>query len=284
MTDVSTIVSEVMKDLTTPRPMKFCILGAAGFVAPRHMEAIRKIGGEIVAAVDPNDAVGVLDKYAPTCRYFRHFETFLPWLKRQHGEILVVVATPNDLHVGQALAVQECGHVPIVEKPVGLTLEDARLLLGSPAYAVLQMRYHPEARRFVMWGRAQTELREVQVRYNAPRGEWFHRSWKGDDRRSGGVTTNIGIHVLDLLGQAFGEVRDADLDYAEFERASVWCEFTTDPHRPVERKIICDGANESFDFSDAVGLHDEFYRHLLAGDAPTVVDALASVDLAERLR
>ena len=99
-------------DRDPTQPLSFAILGAAGFVAPRHMEAISKIGGRIVAACDPSGAVGVLDRYAPDCRFFLYFEQFLSWLAREKETHYVVVATPNDLHVGQAKGVQEFGHVP----------------------------------------------------------------------------------------------------------------------------------------------------------------------------
>lgn len=274
-------------------PMTFCILGAAGFIAPRHMEAIRKIGGEIVAAVDPSTAVGVLDRYAPDCRYFQHFEAFLSWLARESATHHVVIATPNDLHAGQALAVQGLGHIPIIEKPVGLSVAEVEPLLGPPAYAILQMREHPEVKRFLAWVAEDTaqKRREVFVTYYAPRGDWYDRTWKCDELRSGGPESNIAIHILDVLGTAYGVpkllVSETDRLHTRrgfrcglwYDDAEVRMRVDTRRGETVRRISVADG--DTFDLSDASGLHDKWYESLRDGKATTIEDALPSLAAAD---
>jgi len=264
--------TELEPALVTPaaEPMTFAILGAAGFVAPRHMEAIRQIGGRIVAAVDPSDAVGVLDRYAPDCRYFRHFEVFLSWLAREKETHHVVIATPNDLHAGHARAVQELGHVPIIEKPVALSVADVNQLLGAPGYSVLQMRLHPEARRFLAWATGVNGRPFVEVTYHVRRGSWYVQSWKGDEARSGGCWFNLAIHALDLVAQAFPMGNECELDVDALATAD-----------ELRREIRVLG--ETFDFSAGIGLHDRWYETLRDGTATTIEDALPGIALAERL-
>jgi len=283
---------------------RWAVIGAAGFVARRHIEAIRHHGGEVVAAVDPSDVAGHLDSLAPGCRYFRDIAQLAAWSMAQRDKLDgIAICTPNDLHAGQAMIAAGLARNVVVEKPAALTVADldsmerATVPLRASVHPVLQMRLHPEARRLVEFARAPRPRPHVTLVYGAPRGDWYAGSWKGDDRRSGGLVFNLAIHALDLLALAFGRIVPDSVDEAragdgclnaEFalERADVSITVASKCQSPTRSIVVRDGFQPvgSFDLSDGIDLHREWYGELLAGHAPTLDDARAGIEIAEAIR
>jgi len=223
----------------------FALVGAAGYIARRHMEAIRDIGGTLTACHDIADSVGILDSYFPAARFFtygREFEDHLSY----HRPDYLVVCTPNDLHEAHAALGVRLGCDVIVEKPAALSgdgiqaLTDLQAQSGRLIHPVLQMRYHPGLLQFrdLMRNRSPRHRTQVTVRYVTRRGPWFAASWKGDPRRSGTVVFNIGIHLFDALTWALGpdpDILSASIDPAgdraegrlRFARAAVEWSLST---------------------------------------------------------
>lgn len=201
----------------------FVLIGAAGYIAPRHMKAIKETGNNLVAALDPHDAVGVLDQYFPDCDFFTEFERFdrhCEKLKRQGTKIdYVVVCSPNYLHDAHIRFGLRIGADVICEKPVVLNPWNLDALMqleketGRKVYVAHQLRYHPEIiklREKVLNGRPE-KVYNVDLTYITPRGNWYQYSWKGDVQKSGGIITNIGLHFFDMLLWIFGGVKDMKL-------------------------------------------------------------------------
>lgn len=273
------------------RQPEFVIFGAAGYVARKHMEAIRAVGGRIVAVVDPRDSIGIVDQLAPGADYYadvaewigdESIERFGPW---------VVVCTPNDLHVGHALAASAIDCPVIVEKPVALDMRTLDALATAPTeiHPILNLRCSPAAIRLHDECARASGWAEVAVEYAAPRGPWYERSWKADTRRSGGLATNIGIHVLDLLTWTFGGFRSwsptrvterAVEGRLYLERADVLIALSLDG--PAARRVSVDGM--TYDLGDLAGTHVESYRRILAGRGWTLDDTSAAIECAERMR
>ena len=286
----------------------FALMGAAGYIARRHMEAIRDVGGTLTACHDIADSVGILDTYAPGARFFtygREFEDHLSY----HRPDYLVVCTPNDLHEAHAALGVRLGCDVILEKPAALSGDGIDALITLQArtrrvvHPVLQMRYHQGLASFhdLMRARDPGGPARVTVRYVTRRGPWFATSWKGDPRRSGTIMLNIGIHLFDALAWALGPAMDipaasiaATGDYAEgsitFAAAVVdWTLSTRAADLPdgtdtgAARQIWVDG-EPVCDFSGGAGLHTAMYREILAGDGHTIEDAADGVRLAERVR
>ena len=295
--------------LPSGAPPRFALIGAAGYVAPRHMDAIAANGYELVAALDPHDSVGVIDRYAPEAAFFTEFERFdrhLDKLRREgRGVDYVAVCSPNYLHDAHARLGLRLGADVICEKPLVLNARNARGLreaegaYGRRVWCVLQARLHPEAERL----RAFVAAREgrahvVRIDYVTPRGRWYDYSWKSAADKSGGVATNIGIHLFDLVLANFGmpsavEVRArtprtcagvlaCPRGTVEF-RLSVDARHLPDGHRGRRRVFEVDG--EAFDLSGGFDeLHRETYRRVVAGEGFGIADALPAIELAERIR
>jgi UDP-N-acetyl-2-amino-2-deoxyglucuronate dehydrogenase len=301
--------------------MSFAILGVAGYVAPRHLEAIRAAGHRVVAAMDPHDSVGVLDRYFPNARYFRDlagFERHLDALARR-GERdrvdFVSICSPNDLHESHVRVALSRGAHAICEKPVAIEptsldrLADLEREAGRRVYTVLQLRHHStlvELRRRIQGTAAGRHRHQVVMTYVTPRGRWYHASWKGDESRSGGLGTNIGIHLFDLLLWLFGPKRRVTLHARsrtrmagslELERADVcWllsidardlppshraASHRTGPPRPF-RSLRIDG--EAIPFEAPPELHTDVYRAILDGNGLGLEAARPAVELVHTLR
>jgi UDP-N-acetyl-2-amino-2-deoxyglucuronate dehydrogenase len=269
----------------------FALLGAAGFVAPRHIDAIAEVGGRLVAACDTSDSVGVLDRYSRDVRFVRRQADLPP-------TDYVVIATPNDLHFDQALVALERGSDVICEKPVALStghvdaLYECERRTGRRVWPVLQLRHHP--RLLKVRERVRTGTWRVQIEYVAPRGPWYDEAWKGNRGRSGGVVFNLGVHLLDALVWLFGPTEHARIAHespraaigdAVFPRAVVTWRLSCEDEPPARRFFLtCRETNERIqvDVSDAIGnLHVEVYRGVLARTGPTLADARAAIALCE---
>ena len=275
--------------------MNFALIGAAGFVAPRHMRAIKDTGHQLLAAYDPNDSVGVIDSHFPQADFFTEFERFdrhLEKLKRSGQHIdYVVVCSPNYLHDAHIRFGLRLGADVICEKPLVLNpwnveaLQDMERETGRKVYTILQLRLHPaiiELRERVQ--SSPTLLQhEVDLSYITSRGKWYYTSWKGDMNKSGGIATNIGIHFYDMLQWVFGPVKqnvvhihthDRAAGFLELERARVrWFLSINADTLPAEvqakggrtfRSITVDG--QELEFSEGfTDLHTLSYRDMLEG-------------------
>ena len=189
----------------------FALIGAAGYIAPRHMQAIKAVGGNLVAALDKHDSVGILDSYFPDCDFFTEFERFdrhLDKLKRKGIKIdYVSICSPNYLHDSHIRFALRHGADAICEKPLVLNpwnidaLAEIEKETGRRIYTILQLRLHPSiiALRERIQKGPKDKVYDVELTYITSRGNWYHHSWKGDVSKSGGIATNIGIHFFDML-------------------------------------------------------------------------------------
>jgi UDP-N-acetyl-2-amino-2-deoxyglucuronate dehydrogenase len=272
----------------------FALIGAAGFVAPRHLRAIKETGGRLLAALDRSDSVGVIDSYFPDARFFSEFERFDRFIDlkhRQGGRIdFISICSPNYLHDAHSRFALRSGADAICEKPLVLNphnivgLADLERDTGRRIHTILQLRLHPAIQdlRARVAARPAGEIHDVDLTYITARGAWYYASWKGDEAKSGGVATNIGVHFYDMLGFVFGEMRrnvvhhravDSAAGYIEYERARVrWFLSINARDLPAGlpmgkrtyRSITVDGAELEFSegFAD---LHIASYREILAG-------------------
>jgi UDP-N-acetyl-2-amino-2-deoxyglucuronate dehydrogenase len=282
---------------TLKRSPKFLLVGAAGYVAPRHMEAIKAVGGELVAAVDPCDQVGILDRYFPRCDFYR---TELPGVIPLTNIDYCVICTPNDTHAHIACWALENGMNVILEKPAALRVED---LDRIRAYAqsrfktvncILNLRLHHDAILLRAVSRLLKDRAVVDIEYCTPRGPWYARSWKSQFYRSGGLLFNIGVHLIDLALLAFGPLDPfmapkmcarADQSWAvgalHLEKADVFIKLSID-RRPKRRTFTVGGAE--FDFTNGFeDLHIESYRRIIRGQGFSLEDAKPAIELCERI-
>jgi UDP-N-acetyl-2-amino-2-deoxyglucuronate dehydrogenase len=291
--------------------VRFALIGASGFVAVRHMRAIAETGHELVAALDPNDSVGVIDSYFPDAHFFVEFERFDRHVDklRRRGTALdfVSVCSPNYLHDSHIRFGLRSGAHVICEKPIVLNpwnldaLQAIEDECGKRVYTVLQLRLHPAIAALRERFRSGPK-RDVDLAYITSRGRWYHVSWKGDPQKSGGIATNIGVHFFDMLQWVFGRVLESQVHlatpqsaagYLELERARVRWFLSIDAQTlPPElrargqrtfRSITVDG--EEVEFSEGfTDLHTATYRDVLAGGGYGLNDARPAVELVHRIR
>ena len=293
-----------------PNPLRFALLGAAGYIAPRHLAAIASVGGELVAAHDPHDSVGILDRYAPAASFFTEYERFDRHLEllRARGEGIdyLVVCSPNHLHDAHCRLGLRLGADVICEKPVTLNPWNLDTLLrleeehGQRVWCILQSRLHASYRQLREVIRATPPTpHQVNIRYITPRGPWYRYSWKGDIERSGGVLTNIGVHLFDVLLSLFGEVTSFGVSLKEatraqgqltFQHATAHWSLSVDANDlPLGhvggalRRFEVDGV--AYDFSGGFEqLHVDSYRNILAGNGFGLADARPAIALTSQLR
>jgi len=298
----------------------FALTGVAGYVAPRHLKAIRDTENRLVAALDPFDSVGILDSYFPDCAFFTEYERFdrhLEKLRRKSDDERVrylSICSPNHLHDAHVRTALRIGADAICEKPLVLNpwnldaLAELEAETGQRVWTVLQLRVHPSL--VALKAKLEAEhaggnsgsKHEVLLSYVTGRGLWYMRSWKGSVEKSGGVATNIGIHFFDLLTWLFGPVEDLEVHVSDeltcagtlhLEQATVqWflsvdAEFLPGDRRAAgERTFRCisiDG--EEIEFSGGfTDLHTEVYRQTLDGRGFGIEDARPSVELVHRIR
>lgn len=292
---------------------RFALLGAAGYIAPRHMRAIKETGNRLVSAYDINDSVGIIDSLSPHSEFFTEFERFYDhaWsLKRQPGQALdfVSVCSPNYLHHAHINAGLRLGCDVICEKPL---VPSAHLLddlaqteqeTGRRLWNILQLRHHQAI--IDLKARVQPKAahkHEVDLTYITSRGKWYTQSWKGDPRKSFGVATNIGVHFYDMLHFVFGKlqrnvVHFADpykaAGYLEYENARVRWFLSIDAndlpdvvkgHQSTWRSITVDG--QEIEFSEGfTDLHTASYQAILAGKGYGIEDARHCVETVEVIR
>lgn len=294
----------------------FAIIGVGGYIAPRHLKAIKETGNRLVAAVDPKDSVGILDSHFDDVRFFVEFERFdrhLEKLRRQGEDQqvqYVSICSPNylhDAHVRFALRVHADA---ICEKPLVLNpwnldaLAELEKESGRRLFTILQLRVHPVlmALREKLMNEKSGKKHDVRLTYVTTRGLWYLVSWKGQIERSGGLATNIGIHFFDLLVWLFGPVTTNEVHlaeatktggYLELERAKVQWFLSIDRNnlpagvrqagKATFRSITIDGQEVEFSegFTD---LHTVVYRNILEGKGFGIDDARPSIELAHAIR
>lgn len=300
----------------TGSPRNFAITGVAGYIAPRHLKAIQDTGHRLIAAADPHDSVGLLDRYFTDVKFFTEFERFDRHLDklRRAGETqrchYLSICSPNYLHDAHCRLALRLGADAICEKPLVLNpwnidaLHELELESGRRIYTVLQLRVHPAlvALRQRLLAEPPGRRYQVELTYVTSRGPWYLVSWKGQRERSGGLATNIGIHFFDLLLWLFGPVQHTEVHLAterrtggrlELERASVRWYLSIDradlpppalaQALPTFRSITLDG--QEVEFSEGfTELHSEVYRRVLAGTGFGLDDARPSIELAHDIR
>ncbi len=292
---------------------QFALIGAAGFIAPRHLKAIKETGNTLVAALDPNDSVGIIDSYFPEADFFTESERFDRHLDKLHraGQSVdfVSICSPNYLHDAHIRMALRNGAHAICEKPIvlnpsnidGLAAIEAEC--GRRVHTILQLRHHPAIMALREQYVAKHDgITDIDVTYITSRGRWYDQSWKGDVSKSGGVATNIGIHFFDMLSWIFGRATANTVHLndphcaagvLELERARVrWFLSIDASHLPAEqrekgqrtfRSIRIGG--EEVEFSEGFGdLHTATYRDILAGGGYGLRDARPSIEMVHAIR
>jgi|TARA_R100000656_G_scaffold77358_1_gene57027 UDP-N-acetyl-2-amino-2-deoxyglucuronate dehydrogenase len=275
----------------------FALIGAAGYIAPRHMKAIQDTGSTLIAALDKNDSVGIIDSYFPDADFFTEFERFdrhIDKLRRENGGKsvdFISICSPNYLHDSHMRFALRSDADAICEKPLVLNpwnidgLQDIEKDTGRKVNTILQLRVHPSiiALRDKVRSENKRTKHEVDLTYITSRGHWYLQSWKGDERKSGGIATNIGVHFYDMLHFIFGDLQENVVHhsnetmaagYLEYEKArvrwflSVDFAFVPDSAKAqgqrTYRSITVDG--EEIEFSGGfTDLHTRSYEEILAG-------------------
>ena len=292
----------------------FALIGAAGYIAPRHMKAIKDTGNNLIAALDKNDSVGILDSYFPEADFFTEFERFdrhIEKLKRKEIKTdFVSVCSPNYLHDSHIRFGLRVGADVICEKPVVLNpwnidaLDEIEKETGHKIFTILQLRLHSAiiALKEKIDAEKTFVVHDVNLDYITSRGHWYYASWKGEIEKSGGIATNIGVHFFDMLMWIFGEVKenvvtehtkDTASGILVLEKANVKWRLSIDAKKLPEdvrkagkrtyRTLEIDG--ESFEFSDGfTELHTKSYEQILAGNGFPLMETRKAIQLVHDIR
>lgn len=292
----------------------FALIGAAGFIAPRHLKAIKETKNNLLAALDKHDNVGILDSHFPNADFFVEFERFdrhLDKLKRQGTKTdFVSICSPNYLHDSHIRFALRHGADAICEKPLVLNpwnvtaLIDIEKETGRKTYTILQLRLHPviiELKRKISEG-PKDKIYDVDLTYITSRGHWYFTSWKGELAKSGGIATNIGIHFFDMLQWIFGPVKTNEVYLMQPDKASGYLELGqarvrwflsidyTDIPQAIRdkgmrtyRSITVEG--QELEFSEGfTDLHTRSYEHILSGAGFGLLDAENAIHIAHDIR
>lgn len=292
--------------------IQFALIGAAGYIAPRHLRAICDTGNTLVTALDIFDGVGIMDSFFPQTAFFVEFERFdrhIEKLRRTGNPIdYVSICSPNYLHDAHIrFALRNHAHV-ICEKPLVLNPWNIDALLDIEresdrwVYTILQLRLHPSiiALKEKIDNSPANKMFDVDLTYIASRGTWYYTSWKGDVTKSGGIATNIGVHFFDMLSWVFGKVKtnrvhlhthDRAAGYLEFDRARVRWFLSINPDtlpvgargQTTYRSITME--NEEIEFSNGfTDLHTASYQHILRGEGFGISEARQSIEIVHDIR
>lgn len=293
---------------------RFSLIGAAGYIAPRHMKAIKDTGNSLVAAMDTNDSVGILDSYFPEAQFFTEFEQFDAFVdaERRKGRPLnyVSITSPNYLHDAHMRFALRAGADAICEKPLVLDPADIDKLkelerdTGHQINTILQLRLHPAI--LALRDRVALQPRDLKVdvdlTYITSRGNWYLKSWKGATEKSGGIATNIGVHFYDMLHFVYGALQENVVHlntttraagYLEYERARVRWFLSLDANdvpkaerargKRTYRAVIANG--ESVEFSDGfTELHTRIYEEVLAGRGFGIEENRVAIETVAAIR
>ena len=293
---------------------RFGLIGVGGYIAPRHLQAIKATGNDLVVAMDVNDSVGVLDSHFPSAEFFNEFEEFEAFVEDEklRGQKLdyISICSPNHLHVAHMKFALRNGVHAVCEKPLVLASSDLAVLknyeitYGAAVNSILQLRLHPSILelRDKIWASKNKKKFDVKLTYMTSRGKWYMRSWKGSEDKSGGVITNIGIHFFDMLSFIFGPVQNNEVHfrdkktsagYLEYERARVSWFLSIDssylPSNAVKgekltyRSITING--EELEFSGGfTDLHTQSYERILSGRGFGLEANKSAIETVEKIR
>lgn len=292
----------------------FAIIGAGGYIAPRHMKAIKDTGNNLIAALDKHDSVGIMDSYFPDADFFTEFERFDRHLEKQkrlgNKTDFVSVCSPNYLHDAHIRFGLRIGANVICEKPVVLNPWNIEALMeieketGRQVFTILQLRLHPAivALKEKIAAAPAGKKHQINLQYITSRGHWYHTSWKGDVEKSGGIATNIGVHFFDMLIWIFGDVKSSSVTehtaqtasgHLELEKADINWMLSIDANTLPEeakaagkrtfRTLTIDG--EGFEFSDGfTELHTKSYEEILKGNGFPISETLKAIQLVHSIR
>lgn len=293
---------------------RFALIGAAGYIAPRHMKAIKDTGNTLVCAFDPYDGVGIMDSHFPDADFFTEFERFdrhIDKLRRQGNPIdIISICSPNYLHDAHIRFALKSGCDVICEKPLVLNpwnvdaIVDIEKETGKNAYTILQLRLHPniKALKERIENSPAGKIYDIDLKYITSRGKWYHHSWKGDIDKSGGIATNIGVHFFDMLTWIFGDIvenkvhrhdDDTAAGFLHLEKARINWFLSIDYHQIPEevrlagkrtyRTLSMEG--EEIEFSDGfTELHTDSYREILAGRGFPVSVSKKAIEIVHGIR
>lgn len=296
----------------------FALIGAAGYIAPRHMKAIKETGNTLIAALDKYDGIGIMDSYFPEAHFFTEFERFDRFVDKFHRENekkieYIAIASPNYLHDSHIRFTLKSGAHAICEKPLVLNphnLDQLKVIeeeTGKKVYTILQLRLHDSI--IALKEKIAKELSEnpdkvydIDLTYLTSRGRWYFISWKGDHAKSGGIASNIGVHFFDMLSWIFGPVEenivhikqaDTNAGFMKLKNARVrWFLSVNYDYIPDEikatssrtyRNITVD--NDTFEFSEGfTDLHTTSYRHIFEGGGFGLDEARNSIEIVSAIR
>lgn len=296
----------------------FALIGAAGYIAPRHLKAIKETGNNLVVAMDINDSVGIMDSHFPDAEFFTEFEDFTAFVEDQalQGNKLdyIAICSPNYLHAPHMKYALKNGINVICEKPLVLNSEDMDVLkgyerkYGAQVNSILQLRLHPSiiALKEKVANAPEDKIFDVDLTYMTSRGKWYMKSWKGFDHKSGGVATNIGVHFYDMLHFIFGDLVANEVHYRDEKTASGYLEYkkarikwflSIDSKNLPENAVkgekltfrsitINDGVNsEELEFSGGfTDLHTQSYQNVLAGNGFGIDENRVAIQTVEHIR
>jgi len=292
----------------------FALIGAAGYIAPRHLKAIKETGNTLVAAMDINDSVGIMDSYFPAAEFFTEFEEFIAFIEDQKllGKTIdyIVICSPNYLHAPHMKYALKNGLHVICEKPLVLnsnelkTIAQYETVYGGKVNSILQLRLHPSiiALKDKIHTAPNDKVFDVELTYLTSRGKWYLKSWKGEDSKSGGVATNIGVHFYDMLHFVFGKLVNSEVyyrdkktasGYLKYERANVrWFLSVDETYLPsyaiqgeklTYRSITIEG--EELEFSGGfVDLHTRSYECILEGKGYGLEANRVAIETVEKIQ
>jgi UDP-N-acetyl-2-amino-2-deoxyglucuronate dehydrogenase len=292
----------------------FALIGAAGYIAPRHLKAIKDTGNNLVAAYDKFDSVGIMDSFFPNASFFTEQELFdrhCTKLKGTPNQVdFISICTPNYLHDAHMRYGMRLGADVICEKPLVLNpwnvdpLKKIEEETGRHIYTILQLRLHPSiiALKKKVEDGPKDKIYDVDLTYITSRGYWYYTSWKGDEHKSGGVATNIGVHFYDMLSWIFGAVKKNIVHVSTFDRVAGYLELeharvryflsinaaclppeAVEGEKRTYRTLTIDG--DSFEFSQGfTELHTESYRNILSGHGFGIEDARNAIQIVYDIR
>lgn len=288
----------------------FALIGVGGYIAPRHLKAIRETGNTLVAAYDKNDSVGIIDSYFPKASFFTEQELFdrhNNWFIAQGNRIdYLSVCSPNYLHDAHTRYGLRLGADVICEKPIVLSpwnidaLEQIEMSTGHKAYTIFQLRLHPsvvELKKKIADG-PKDKVYDVDLTYITPRGNWYYASWKGNIHKSGGVATNIGVHFYDMLQWVFGPATKNVVHVSSHDRVAGYLELRQARVRyflSINGDHLPEGSNgsyrsitvngEEFEFSQGfTDLHTRSYEEVLAGRGFRISEAKPCIQTVYDIR
>lgn len=293
---------------------KFALIGTGGYIAPRHLKAIKDTGNDLVVAMDVNDSVGIMDMHFPDSEFFTEFEDFAAYVEDEalKGNKLdyISICTPNYLHAPQMKFALKNGIDVICEKPLVLSSKEINTLkvyeerYGAKVNSILQLRLHPSiiALREKVMNSPSEEIFDVELTYMTSRGKWYLKSWKGVEEKSGGVATNVGVHFFDMLHFIFGDIKFNEVHYKdeqtvagylEYERARVKWFLSIDANNLPENAIQGEKktyrsimiGDEELEFSGGfTDLHTQSYENVLAGNGYGLEENRTAIETVEKIR